>query len=763
FHVGFSTKTAIGLASARLRRAPRLSSHLSSLSLLHLLLPPSGRPRPALQPHPSRALHAPAPVLSHPKKPEIHSDQGGRRYLTNSRATTTLSNSVIMYYAFIIGVNQDWPEQRCSHGDIGLARCLSLDCHLPKENISEIYDANASRSNILCALETLLDRRNENLATPVPRKNGEPEPDVLLIYYGGHGKPTEFCTETKGSNGREPRLQHIDLLERKFAGGIALCVIDCCHSGGFGEAVVQRYHDSKSLGVNYGCIMSVSSADGAGLEWTMTECLIRAWKGELLCPPCSHSQKKYYYLSTRKGKHLVKDINTESKSKSMRPDDIAENDGNALPSWRQVIEYLADEMARIKGDRLTTLFLGKALEDGQFLEKPCIFGNNVDVTEISVQLATDQQALIPRDETWMDPFRLKHVSVNDGVYVKWIGNFTFNEDQDIFPRSGRIGWFPGRVVSVVNSGAAELSTSDNTTNTSSENSEVCIELFDSICKVFWTITLSLSSLHSQERNVILGGLPFGFGFDPQCCVNIVTRMSKFLAYLDSSVPPNIEVEVMLNGKTCEAKTMCRTLIPWSDVDSEFTLDSAGPCTALRWEEDKSISFVPTNQCVVKNTQRDQKISRDELCIHTPMEAMMESLACEGKTLQGDSPLLCGSVPEPDADFWEAYDAEDCAWLKVQLMNKLEFSLIPLKVLAFHMCYTKSASFSVVYWECDSTLSLVPNSLLRPQSADSGGERESDSSQSSSEEGSSGGTPSSDHAEVVNYVEENSWKAYLDSG
>ncbi len=62
--------------------------------------------------------------------------------------------------------------------------------------------------------------------------------------------------------------------------------------------------------------------------------------------------------------------------------------------------------------------------------------------------------------------------------------------------------------------------------------------------------------------------------------------------------------------------------------------------------------------------------------------------------------------------WEAYDAEDCKWLPVKLLNQVEVSVLPLKVLAFHMCYHESDSFSVVYWETDSTLSIVPNSCLR---------------------------------------------------
>ena len=158
------------------------------------------------------------------------------------------------HYAFIVGVNQEWPEERCDLGDIGLARCLRDHCKLPQDNLVEVYDEIATRSNILIALERLLDHRNENLT-----KN-----DVLLFYYGGHGKRTAFCTQKHcvvgGRLHTEPWIKHleiINLFENKFKGGTVLCIIDTCHSGGFGEAVFQRYIDNNnSLNVNYGCLVS---------------------------------------------------------------------------------------------------------------------------------------------------------------------------------------------------------------------------------------------------------------------------------------------------------------------------------------------------------------------------------------------------------------------------------------------------------------------------------------------------------------------------
>ena len=84
---------------------------------------------------------------------------------------------MINYYAFIIGINQDWPEQRCTHGDIGLAKCLRDHCQLSPANLVEVYNQMATRSNVLDALDSLMDRRNKVC------NDDDDNDDVLLLYY----------------------------------------------------------------------------------------------------------------------------------------------------------------------------------------------------------------------------------------------------------------------------------------------------------------------------------------------------------------------------------------------------------------------------------------------------------------------------------------------------------------------------------------------------------------------------------------------------
>lgn len=608
----------------------------------------------------------------------------------------------MQYYAFIVGVNQDWPEQRCSHGDIGLARCLvGQHVQLPKEHLVEVYDERATRSNILHSLESLLDlrrRRNKTLSLRVD------SPDTLLFYYGGHGKHREFCTGRhsvkNGEMHTEPWIKHsdiIDLLERKFKGGTVWCIIDCCHSGGFGQAVVQKYRCTNSLNVSYGCIMSVPPADEAGPEWTMTECFIRAFTGELSC------SSKMNYLSTKNGKHPINN-NISSHVNATKENIITQ------PTWEQVIEYLADEMARIKGDRLTTLFLGKGMDDRKLLNHPCTFRETTsDLSCSSIGIS--------RDESWMEPFRRRCHAVNDGVVVKYVGSASsdrIKDNMNITIPVTRIGWFPGRIISI------------NQPNQSSVNREshdvdhitACIELYDAILQTRWTITLSLYTTSVPSGiGAILGGLPFGFGFNRQACATAITSLANHRAYYDTSYPSGMQVKALWkDGKFYNGSSLCFHDVNWEEVDVD---SSIGPCVPIRWHDDHSVSFVPTVACIVKSTQ--PKSSREKISSSnssdiesSPRDVMMTSLVREGKTLHGHVPMNCGSGVDDDSYSWEAYDAEDCEWSPVTLMNNVNVSDLPVQVLANHMCYRESGAFSVIYWESDSSLSVVPNTFLRQQ-------------------------------------------------
>lgn len=667
-------------------------------------------------------------------------------------------------YAFIVGCCHEWPEQRHDIGDIGLARCLRSEyCNLvPKEQLAELYDKDATRANILSALEGLLDRRNDANHKDDAAAAAASD-DTLLFYYGGHGKPNKFCTGQEYTK----HSDIIHLLEDKFKGGTVWCIIDCCYSGTFGQAIMQRHCDTTTsndtvpslASVNYGCIMTVPPNDVAGMEWTITECFIRAFKGELRCFDNSSSltstssddlstpRHDYcYYLSLKNGLHLNNknedDDNTSTTNTTEYYGymDTTNKNIGSHPTWAQVIDFLVDEMVRIKGDRVTNLFWGsKFTNDGNnaLLHMPCLFGTLNTTSHSSPEAfsgATDVQASIPRNKTWMEPFQCHQLQMNSRVFVKCtVGDFPYTTvDNSLTFVGPRLGWFPGRVIQV------------GTTT-------VDIELCDAVIQERWTITFPFNG----ESHITLGGLPFGFDFDPLSCARVIAYMAQKLVYLDTSIPPG--TFVLYN-----ATVICRSEIPWNEFATFDMKGISGPCVPVRWDDDQSISFVSTHSWISNNTkisfQQTEQVMLSELSlmdsgviIRTPMDAMRASLACNGKRLNGNVPI-CGGLKEAEELYcWEAYDAEDCKWRKVQIMNQVDISSLPLQVLAFHMCYYESEMFSVVYWEMDSTLSIIPNSYIRRRKDRSDEDDRSDDDDSSDDDSSSSGSIDKDAAAVRRYL------------
>lgn len=620
-----------------------------------------------------------------------------------------------MWYACVVGCNEEWCEQRPSLGDIGLAKCLTSG--LPKQNVLQLYDEFATRSSILSCLERLLDRRNEN------RKVDDSEDDSLLFYYGGHGIHSQFCTHAGG--GGEPPIRHrdiIELLERKFHSGVAWIILDCCHSGSFGEAVLEHKAKKKKLNVKYGCIMSVAPDDKAGMEWTMTEAFLKAFQSELLLS--SVEDKGHYILSTSKGKHPIKENSIHL---------ITERQANTYshPSWEQVIDFLADEMARIKGDRLTTLFIGEGMEDGTILKKPCIFGR--DVIEQHPYEQTEQNSIIPRNLTWTDNdlFRRNKYAINDEVDVKWCGPVTTANGTTYL-----IGWFPARICNL-------------------DEHSILLSLRDVISETSWKATLPIDS------PCVLAGCPFGFGFDPQDCIDVVSRFAERLCYFNTSLPPFTKVDVLWNdGKVYEGQSV----LSWGDMkqclEEVEHKGAIGPHVPIYWDEEDSVSVVPPDKCVVKESELtlkpedfpkfSLKSKHEKSDISTPLEAMLASFENAGKKLLSEMPYASenGSYREQR---WEAYDAdEDCIWLPVQVMN-IDPTLLPLRVLSSHMCYQEAGDYIAVFWETESSLSVIPTTFLRPR-REKDSTNEDDNSESSDDESNTDDIDQ-DAADVRKYIEE----------
>ena len=178
---------------------------------------------------------------------------------------------------------------------------------------------------------------------------------------------------------------------------------------------------------------------------------------------------------------------------------------------------------------------------------------------------------------------------------------------------------------------------------------------------------------------------------------------------------------------------------------------------VRYEEDGIISFVSTSSCRLMKDEKeitlaDQSTLESAQNISTAMDAVMTSLALQGKKLHGDEPLF-NSADEDPSNNWEAYDIESASWESVKLMNKVDPSVLPEKVIAYHMCYGMSGKFSIVYWDSDSTLSIVPNNCLRQRANTDDDEDDSSDDDSSS-------SSSSDEEEENHSLDHNKAREYI---
>jgi hypothetical protein len=427
-----------------------------------------------------------------------------------------------------------------------------------------------------------------------------------------------------------------------------------------------------------------------------------------------------------------------------------------------VIEFLANEMARVKGNQLTTLFFGREMNDGTYLTRPCVFGEQFTSTFDSVMdpKQPEKEGSIPRDDSWMVPFVQKDYTVHDEVYIKWIGpvgSSNSSIDNCSNMSSYVIGWLPGRIISI-------------------KDSLVCIDVRDVITDNHWTVEVSTAK-DVETTNTLLSGLPFGFHLQPQHCVNAVTHLAKQLCYIDTSFCPRTRLQILwTDGKFYPGTILSPTEIVWENVE-EHEVDGRyfvkGPYVPVKWEEEDTASLVPLGKCVAVN-HRHQSLHKEELVsaqlsaeksvrqaaeyINTPEQAMFASLSCAGKKRHPSREPISNSyvLKEQDCNEWEAYDAEDCEYLPIQIMN--DVTRLPLEVLAYHMCYRQSGNYCVVFWKEDSVLSLVPNSFLRlrldnESSTDSsdGGSDEDECSESSTNNSSLASVaPSIDYFEPGSY-------------
>lgn len=150
---------------------------------------------------------------------------------------------------------------------------------LPDRQIRILIDEEATRSNILEALNGIFSQAAEN--------------DVVLFYFSGHGLNGSFLPID--FDGYNNKLLHTDVAEvfQKTKAKYKLCLADACHSGsilamrsGEVETTLSKYYKTLSKSIGGTALLMSSKSDETSLESSglrqgvFSHFLIRGLKGE---------------------------------------------------------------------------------------------------------------------------------------------------------------------------------------------------------------------------------------------------------------------------------------------------------------------------------------------------------------------------------------------------------------------------------------------------------------------------------------------------
>lgn len=134
-----------------------------------------------------------------------------------------------------------WPNlDGCVNDAQAIRDMITTRYGFPKENVTELYEKNASRANIEAALEKLILESNEG--------------DIVFVFYAGHGSkvinslsvekdkidesivPADVSQGAKDIRDKELSAYINRILDKKvtFTG-----IFDCCHSGSIGRGYLS--------------------------------------------------------------------------------------------------------------------------------------------------------------------------------------------------------------------------------------------------------------------------------------------------------------------------------------------------------------------------------------------------------------------------------------------------------------------------------------------------------------------------------------------
>ena len=139
----------------------------------------------------------------------------------------------------------DDPEDEIGHRDLVLHEFFK-ECGVPNKNNIHIRDDAGDSESLIDFLPDFLADSDEDT--------------LFIFYYSGHGDLIEDL---------------VDAIEENFEGYDILLMADCCYSGN-----ISRFAETVESEYNYAALASSLCTKSSTGEWTFTDCILEALKGE---------------------------------------------------------------------------------------------------------------------------------------------------------------------------------------------------------------------------------------------------------------------------------------------------------------------------------------------------------------------------------------------------------------------------------------------------------------------------------------------------
>ena len=126
-------------------------------------------------------------------------------------------------YAVIIGISHYTGLQSLKYTDDDAYRMYGFlkspeGGAVPDEQISLLIDGNATKKNVIKALEKTFEEAGKN--------------DMVMVYYSGHGLPDAILPSNYDGSANKIYYKEIYSIIENSEAKQKLCIIDACHSGG---------------------------------------------------------------------------------------------------------------------------------------------------------------------------------------------------------------------------------------------------------------------------------------------------------------------------------------------------------------------------------------------------------------------------------------------------------------------------------------------------------------------------------------------------